>query len=471
VDAMTFDLTPETSLDCDITFKYGIGFRVADRDSDKLSSVNSDDANRNFDKWDMINNRISLLGDIEFKHKNYVLFVRPKVMYDQVYHSSNANDSPLTNNAYQAGKIGSTDEWSDEVKDVHGFNAEILDAYASTSLDIGGHYTNFRVGRQTIQWGESLLLTGISGAMAHTDYDAATAAGTEVKEMLLPSESVFIQTELTDAISFEAYYQFKWYHHKFMEAGTYFSQADILDDAGYVLLYGAGVPGLYRGEDQDADDQGQYGFAMHYVADWLASTDFGLYYINYHAKAPVGPAMDLTAGTFAWVYPENMKVFGFSFGTLVGDTSITGEFHYHKDHYYGIDDKDDYWQAQTSWYLSGAAAPIADSYSFLGEFAFVNSREIDVPENKKLGSRISVRGGLDWLSVVTNLDMGFDIAFADKLVENKIIGGDENSTLGLILDFTYKSVYKYEIRYQNEMGGDNYASDRDWVKMSFSYTF
>ena len=48
------------------------------------------------------------------------------------------------------------------------------------------------------------------------------------------------------------------------------------------------------GKDLQADDSGQFGVAFRYIAEELNSTEFGFYFVNYHAKEPQ-IAIDLTA--------------------------------------------------------------------------------------------------------------------------------------------------------------------------------
>ena len=40
------------------------------------------------------------------------------------------------------------------------------------------------------------------------------------------------------------------------------------------------------GRDINAKNDGQYGFALRYVAEELNLTEFGFYFVNYHAKEP-----------------------------------------------------------------------------------------------------------------------------------------------------------------------------------------
>ncbi|MCV2884144.1 DUF1302 domain-containing protein [Aestuariibacter sp. AA17] len=116
----------------------------------------------------------------------------------------------------------------------------------------------------------------------------------------------------------------------------------------------------------DADDQGQYGLKLTYFSPELNETEFGLYYINYHSKRPVisGVTSDFTQagiendldfiaanqvtrdnvtelGAFTkaqFFYPEDIKLYGFSFNTNIGETALAGEIAYRQDEPLQADD-------------------------------------------------------------------------------------------------------------------------------------
>lgn len=115
----------------------------------------------------------------------------------------------------------------------------------------------------------------------------------------------------------------------------------------------------------DADDDGQYGIKFAYFLD---DTEFGFYHMNYHSRRPIisgqgsnftGPAivgdlLTLAASqgeidydtvnslqTFSKaliVYPEDIKLYGMSFNTTVGETSVAGEISHRIDEPLQIDD-------------------------------------------------------------------------------------------------------------------------------------
>lgn len=116
----------------------------------------------------------------------------------------------------------------------------------------------------------------------------------------------------------------------------------------------------------EADDQGQFGLRLTYFAEKLNQTEMSLYYINYHSQRPLISGLtsdftpqgiaqdigmlastqitrdnlqDLDAFTEAqFFFPEDIKLYGFSFNTNVGTTAVAGEIAYRQDEPLQIDD-------------------------------------------------------------------------------------------------------------------------------------
>ncbi|WP_199611579.1 DUF1302 domain-containing protein [Flocculibacter collagenilyticus] len=113
-------------------------------------------------------------------------------------------------------------------------------------------------------------------------------------------------------------------------------------------------------------DSGQYGAKLALFAPQLNDTEFGLYYVNYHSRRPVIsgisadfrlPALqhDLQMLTTKEItkdnvtelkafskgvleYPEDIKLYGLSFNTTIGETAVSGELAYRQDEPLQIDD-------------------------------------------------------------------------------------------------------------------------------------
>ena len=124
---------------------------------------------------------------------------------------------------------------------------------------------------------------------------------------------------------------------------------------------------LVQDEEKPSDD-GQYGIKLGYYAPELGETEFGFYFMNYHSRRPLisGTAADFSTGALLSdlavlgqsagdinrelllslksfskaqvVYPEDIKLYGVSFNTLIGDTSVAGEISHRQDEPLQIDD-------------------------------------------------------------------------------------------------------------------------------------
>ncbi|MBB1361728.1 MULTISPECIES: DUF1302 domain-containing protein [unclassified Shewanella] len=136
--------------------------------------------------------------------------------------------------------------------------------------------------------------------------------------------------------------------------------------AAYMTAYSTKVALVQ--DAADPSDDGQFGVKLGYYSPELGETEFGFYYMNYHSRRPIisGTASNFTAeaigrdyGRLAQsggnidrelllsmetftksqiVYPEDIQLYGFSFNTLVGDTSVAGEISHRVDEPLQIDD-------------------------------------------------------------------------------------------------------------------------------------
>ncbi|GAB5382301.1 MAG: DUF1302 domain-containing protein [Aliiglaciecola sp.] len=144
---------------------------------------------------------------------------------------------------------------------------------------------------------------------------------------------------------------------------------------------------------QDADDQGQYGIKFSYFAEDLNSTEFSIYHINYHSQRPLisGVTSDFTAAGIGadlgylaanqitrdnvtdlqaftetqFVYPEDLKLYGFSFNTNVGETALAGEIAYRVDEPLQIDDVELLYTAMPQQLANAGLRPDLDGISQL----------------------------------------------------------------------------------------------------------
>lgn len=401
----------EISGSLDTTLSYGQLWRVQGQSRDN-DDVNVNDGNRNFDTG-LVSEVFKITSDLEMNYQNYGLFVRGTAFYDtQImdkrndYYSGNRTAQPSQNTP-------NDDSFTRDTRHTAGRDAQILDAYIYGNWDVAEHPLSARLGRQVFNWGEGLFYRGGVNTSNPVDGARFRLPGAELKEVLIPVEAVSFNIGLTDNLSMETFYQFKWKETAIDPVGSYFSETDLFAEGGstaYARNAALGSAdfrsnysalsalragrlqgteyldsnGYFKaasiGSDLKAKDDGQFGVAFRYIAEQLNSTEFGFYFVNYHSKEPTlnadlngfsGLDMDaLTAAassnaissystlqTLAGLgnttaqdllglvngaatveaanqihaqrqYVENIRMYGFSFNTTLGDASLFGELTY-----------------------------------------------------------------------------------------------------------------------------------------------
>jgi len=381
----------------DSTLSYGAMWRVQGRDSSNVADINADDGNRNFDKG-LASQVFKLTSDLSASYRNYGLFLRGTAYYDtQIMDKRNDYLGTTDGVERPSQAFPQDDHFTRDTRHVSGRKAELLDAYLSGDWDIAEHPLTGRVGRQVLNWGESTFYRGGINTINPVDASRFHLPGSELKEVLVPVEALSFNLGLTENLSLESFYQWKWKETRLDPVGTYFSDNDLFADggktayttvddpqfkellAGYPSVAALGLlgngphgaspylnpnTGTFKvaniGKDLEARDDGQFGVALRYIAEQLNSTEFGLYFVNYHAKDPqvavdlrryqgvdvnalnalLGPlglgeavpglaTLDLANNVEARRdYVEDIRMYGFSFNTTLGDASVAGELAY-----------------------------------------------------------------------------------------------------------------------------------------------
>lgn len=431
VQAFEFDLMEgEVTGSLDTTLSYGAMWRVEGRDTHRYDGndtepthddVNTNDGNRNFDTG-MVSSVYKINSELKLNYKNYGAFVRGRAFYDTEIMDkdtdwSDTNDRFVNkSSAYynQAGTNKAADAFDSDVEDLIGKDASIMDAFVFGNFYIGDMPLDVRFGKQVLNWGEGIFYR--DGINTINPIDAAQFAlpGSELKDVLIPQMALSFNLGLTENLSMETYYMMEWDESIVPPVGSYFSNNDIFADGamfgynevvgtdkeriddlairdGWISLLesrGINIHGDYlvvadlRGK-QNAKDSGQFGVNFKYFAEELNETEFGFYFVNYHAQVPftaagirpgsVAAAITeftpegdnaisnglaklhvLSNGVYAdRVYPEDIRMFGLSFNTTVGNTSIAGELTYRPNMPMWIDHPDDL--------VSGISENLSDS--------------------------------------------------------------------------------------------------------------
>ncbi len=399
----------------DTTISYGAAWRLGDLDEENVGkaannpltwmldnagqraqvgrwSVNNDDGNLNYpNSGDLISNTIKFTSELDLRWRNFGGFTRFSGFYD----FENADKDFL----------------SDEATTRIGKDIRLLDMYIYGDHELGGHYLNWRLGRQVVSWGESTFIQGGINIINPVDVSKLRVAGSELKEAFEGVNMIKASMDLTQSLSLEALYMFEWREIKPDPAGAYFSGNDIATPGGSYAMLSFGTvpqpvvnPDLYdtvclqgnlgdsdsslpdpgliglgcqvsfpRAESRYAKDSGQFGAALRWFVESMNSTEFGFYFLNYHSRLPLisGSAITSTAlnsGRYWTEYPEDIKLYGASFNSNVGTWSVAGEVSYRPNAPLQFDDVEVLFAGLTP--LNPLIpAPVLRFKSQLGEFA------------------------------------------------------------------------------------------------------
>jgi len=209
-------------------------------------SNNFDDGDRNFRRGSLVNNRLTLLGQLQFSRDDYGLLLRGDAFYDRVYRSFSDNDSPATISRTE-GDVnqpfeGDIEAFSDEAAYFDGRRARLLDAYVYGSWYVGDEGAiNLRVGRHIAAWGESLFFSGVALAQAPADATKAAIPGADVKSILLPVNQVSMQYALNSQWTLLGQYKLEYKETELNPVGEYLSVADVVGP-GAQFIYGIRNP-------------------------------------------------------------------------------------------------------------------------------------------------------------------------------------------------------------------------------------
>jgi hypothetical protein len=509
--ALTFESASGISLDLDTTLTYGAQWRVEDADDallrrpdpawsfaeqlaflgaeDTVIAQNMDDGNNNFDTG-LVSNRLTVLADIELRYADYGAFFRVRGFYDDVYENQHTDLDETGYRSYNARPGTARGDFPDDTQDDHGTDLGFLDAYVYGSFAIGERLLDLRLGRQVINWGEATFFPGVNGMQNRFDAGAANVPGTEVKQILLPTGAFYGQLDLSDALSVQAYYQYEWKRTRLNGVGSFFSQQDYLGPGaqsyylGVLDLFGLD-PFVPRQPTDDASDQGQWGGALLWSLE--SGTEFGLYYVRAHNKAP---AFELTRIAFAGQqlpvsyrvhYFEDIDTAGASFSTLVGDVQVNGEVSLRQGlplaDAAGDPRRDDLAQAQLGFTQIFHPTALWDDLTVVGELVGMQDlgREGDELKYDAAAWGYALRAEFAYKNVLQALDVSVPVfvqhTVSGTLREANMV--DDAVVVSVGLRGTYLDVWVAELSYARYDGGgfDNWGIDRDNVSLNVKYSF
>ncbi|MDN6860773.1 DUF1302 domain-containing protein [Pseudomonas sp. CAN2814] len=511
--ALSYQFNDDLQLNLDTTLSYSLAWRTEKR-AHALSNggsnpaiANGDDGDNAFDRGALINNRASFLTEADLKFRgDYGLFVRATGFYDDVYQRGNDNDTG-TSNCFAGGRCSKPDHFSGETEDQAGDDLRLLDTYVYGTWDLSGHTLNARAGNQVVAWGESLFNGfGIAGAMSPVDATKANTPGIEVKELFLPVGQLFTQYSLTDNLGVQLYYQYQWKRNELTPVGHFFSTTDYIDEGGFNDATGQ----QRRLGDDTPGNSGQYGAALTYTVEQLNNTEFGLYYLRFSDHSPqLDFLSDWNTGNYRAIFYDDIKLYGASFSSMLGETNVSGELSYRDGQPVLVDTgltpqpvRANVAQALVSFIHSYGAMPFADNTTLTGEVGYNrvmdNDRapsfdvfvptgagvaQIRTPNTDKLYYDRSAWGytlnlTLDYNNVFNGWDLSVPIIYSQAVNGNSSMPGsfglgegDDRFAVGTT--WRYLNNFSIEARYNMFLGNpsETTLADRDNLSLTAKYSF
>ena len=332
---------PELKVRADLTPKYSSAYRLKNP-SAALTQLdiakdpgisNEDDGDHNF-KRGLISNRWDLLGELDVTTRSFGGRISGTAWRDSAYLGrSDYEGTPLLAGGAPLGPTVSTsnnfpgqaaNEFLPATRRQHGSGSELLDAFVYLKGDLGDMKGTLRVGKHTLQWGESLFFgqNGIANAQGPVDVaKILSVPGWQFKEVLLPVEQVSGSLQVAEGVSVGAYYQLKWRPSRIPGVGSYFSNQDYVGTG--TVGFGTDAQGnpISLTYDRDKDlrpkNSGQGGVQLRWSPTG-SDYEFGLYAAQYHDKTPAVPVFDFVNGNVHLAYASNIRTFGASVTSSVG---------------------------------------------------------------------------------------------------------------------------------------------------------
>jgi hypothetical protein len=316
-------------------------------------SVNADDGNLNYDKHDITQAPLKVTQDLNLTFGDYGFFGKILYFYDFVNNDfTEYQPNMITRDNYlQVGNIstaetdglarGDSQPCDDHPNDPGlrpcgivygpggvvrrqrddgeklgqiGTDLQMLDGYFYGRLPLWeGKDLTFKVGRQTVNWGESTFLVfGAINQANPINVNNFNRVGFAVEEVFAPVGMVFLSTEPFENATIEGFYQYEWKPLEAPAYGSYWSFVDLGSNNGGLMSANIGFGGeatdrdglgrlldnplsgitntvlpATRLPDREPDGGGQFGLSLKYYAEWLNNgSELGVYFMNYHSRAP-----------------------------------------------------------------------------------------------------------------------------------------------------------------------------------------
>lgn len=304
------------------------------RDAPGSPSMRADNGNLNYDRHDFTQGGIRLTQDLTFTRGEYGFFARTIAFYDAVNDQKRERYRGLIT-AQNVNRVGTTGDAAANryFERVYGPGEQLelertdstlrrqliadvqlleFNFFGKLPLPATDKELTFKLGRQTVNWGESTLLVINSINQAQpVNTNNLYRIGFQLEEVFTPINMAFASFEPYEGGTVEAFYQFEWQPVEIPAPGSFMSftdvgtqnlvdyvnlsfggSADDKDGVGFFLdnplsLVTGTTASISRAPDRTPDGFGQYGIALKtYFENFNSGTEVSLYFMNYHSKLP-----------------------------------------------------------------------------------------------------------------------------------------------------------------------------------------
>ena len=460
------------------------------------SNINGDDGDLNF-AHGVVSDEFEGTSILDITDGDYGAHFSGDAYLNTSYLGTNQNHSDTTNPV----TIAKSNDFTSATRNINGLNAQVLDAFVYGSEHFGsnnGQAFTFKIGRQTLLWGQSLLLANNGLAAGQSPYDLQTAdnnPGALLNTIIMPLGAAVATYSPNSTVTLQGYYQFQWQPDLEEGVGAYFSTLDILDKGGQRLLIAPGV-GILRAKDiRPGNNNGQFGAALQLS---LGEYDLGFYGIRYDSKSPtlyLSPA-----GTYTAVYPRDIWAEAIGLSTDVGQVNVAGETsmrqhmnlvsgatittsqNANSDPAYPVGDT---WAGQVSAiYISPSIPFDPGGVQITSEIGFNHLLKVtenyDARSQGRTGTAADVALNItpNYYDVYPNLNISFPLTLSYNLFGRSAIDQGENHGTGnfsIGISATYKVVYVASLIFDDHIGAANSvlnpSADRNYVLANLQYSF
>lgn len=497
----------------DSTLSLGLSQRMEKPDPD-LAALSKGDAN--FEKNELVSAAFKGSHDIELLRGNSGAFFRFTYLYDNEIEGKSDEEIPK------------------QAKSRLGHDLRLLDAFIFTTFELMDRTVDVRIGNQVVSWGESTFIQNGINSINPIDVGRLLVPGAELKEALLPVPiALFSFPDIFPYVGFEFYYQSEWDETELPPVGTFFSFTDLLGegDGGEVFIPDlkelndlvnsfAPIPvphTIAHGKNLYPDDgDAQFGAHLSITIPQWSYSELGVFFINYHSQTPVlsgtpvsnvvvlSPPLpsppfppfvsDVSTADYFWVYPDDIRLYGISLSSQIGDTAVQGEISYRPNMPFGLPseqvlnnivlgipfepyDRLGVFQAQSTATHIFNHVLGADSLTLVGEIAYAwlegDTNGFDHFDQDAWGLVTLIQARyydfFPGVSLIPSFSMAWDVnGTLMSFSEN-----EKNANLGV--EFNFQDVWSVGIAYTGYFGGDdtnNYIyEDRDNLSLNAKYSF